>query len=213
MENLSYKFFKLLIIGFLAVVAPFYFFSINAFIFKKSGSLQSLDSNFSKTIIVLGAGIRGKKPSLILQKRLDTAVQMYKARLIDNILVSGDNQNVSHNEPQVMFNYLLSMNVAKKNIFADYGGRRTMDTCLRAKQAFKVKTAYITTQDFHLPRTVFLCQSVGVEVRGVVAKDPSFISYKIYYITREIGASWRALGDTIFYELPIKPDGTEPNLG
>ena len=211
-KNLSYKLFKFLIIAFLAIASPFYFFSLNTFVFNQTAGLQPNDPSFSRTIIVFGAGVRNKKPTLILRKRLDIAVKMYRNNLIDNILVSGDNQSIFYNEPLAMLNYLLSRNVSKKNIFADYGGRNTIDTCLRAKFSFKISNAYIATQDFHLPRAIFLCQSAGLKVRGVTAANPYFVSYKIYSIIREIAAFWKAFMDTGFYELPVKPNGTEPSL-
>jgi SanA protein len=51
----------------------------------------------------------------------------------------------------------------------DYAGRRTYDTCYRAKAVFGLDSAILVTQKFHLPRALFVCNALGVESVGVSA--------------------------------------------
>jgi SanA protein len=46
----------------------------------------------------------------------------------------------------------------------DYSGFRTYDTLVRAKYIFQINDAVIVTQRFHLPRAVFIAQSLGIQV-------------------------------------------------
>jgi len=62
-----------------------------------------------------------------------------------------------------MQNYAISLNVPKEAIVLDYGGRRTYDTCYRAKVIFGVDEAILVTQSFHLPRALYTCRELGIE--------------------------------------------------
>ncbi len=68
-----------------------------------------------------------------------------------------------------MMAYAIQQGVPPEDIQPDYGGRRTYDTCYRAKKIFGVESAVLVTQAFHLPRALFLCNSLDLESSGVIA--------------------------------------------
>jgi SanA protein len=51
----------------------------------------------------------------------------------------------------------------------DYAGRRTYDSCYRARAIFRVDQAIIVTQAFHQDRALFLCDQLGLDVIGLAA--------------------------------------------
>jgi len=161
--------------------------------------------------LVLGAGLRARGPSPILQSRLDTAVSLYNSQKIRFIIVSGDNREVSYNEPEVMKNYLVGQGIPENAIIKDFGGRRTVDSCWRAKNVFKASLVHVVTQEFHMPRSVFLCQKEGLEVVATPALIPNSGS-ALYLNFREFFASWRSLFELLGYEPAIKSNGTEIDL-
>ena len=55
--------------------------------------------------------------------------------------MSGDNRFVDYNEPESMRQFALSLGVPDRAIVLDYAGRRTYDTCYRAKAIFGVENA------------------------------------------------------------------------
>ena len=57
-------------------------------------------------IIVLGAGIKNRQPSPMLEDRLLTAIELYNKGYAPKILVSGDHENADYDEVNVMKNYL-----------------------------------------------------------------------------------------------------------
>ena len=118
--------------------------------------------------IVLGAAVHADgQPSPWLAYRLDVAADLYTSGRVEAILVSGDNRRVGYDEPTVMRNYLTSQGVPSQAIALDYAGFDTYDTCVRARRIFGVERALLVTQDFHEPRAVAICRSVGVNVDGV----------------------------------------------
>ena len=86
---------------------------------------------------------------------------------VEAILVSGDNRRAGYDEPTVMRRYLLSQGIPDQAVAVDYAGFDTYDTCVRARRVFGIERALLVTQDFHEPRAVAICRSVGVDVDGV----------------------------------------------
>lgn len=124
----------------------------------------------SRVALVLGARVYSNgRLSAMLADRVDTAVELYKAGKVDKLLMSGDNSNIDYNEPDAMIAYAIARGVPAEDIQPDYGGRRTYDSCYRAHQIFQVDEAIIVTQAFHLPRALFLCENLGIQVEGVMA--------------------------------------------
>ncbi len=119
--------------------------------------------------IVFGAGIRGDAPSNFLQQRLDLAVELYRAGRVRGLLMSGDHGRTQHDEVAVMTKYAVAQGVPADVIGQDHAGFDTYDSCYRAKAIFGVRRALVVTQNFHLPRAVYLCRRLGIEAFGVGA--------------------------------------------
>lgn len=122
-------------------------------------------------IIVLGASVReDKKPSPILQARLDTALDLYKKGVAPKVLVSGDNDGKDfYDEITPMLNYLKDGGVPSEDIFCDHKGYNTFASMVRAKQIFGIKHAVVVTQSFHLPRAIYIGQKADMKTRGVAS--------------------------------------------
>jgi SanA protein len=125
-----------------------------------------------RVAIVFGAGLtRGGYPTAVLRDRVETAAQLYFAGKVEKLLMSGDNRSDNYNEPGAMSQYALSLGIPADAIVLDYAGRRTYDTCYRAKAIFGLNSALLVTQQFHLPRALFLCNALGIQALGVEANN------------------------------------------
>ncbi len=152
-----------------------------------------------RVAVVFGARVyRSGRLSAMLRDRVDTAVQLYRTGLVDQLLVSGDNSSADYNEPDAMMAYAIAQGVDPADIQPDYAGRRTYDTCYRAREIFQLDAAVLVTQEFHLPRALFTCNSLGVDSVGVIADrrdyDPRSIAWSE---SREVPALLLALVDVI----------------
>ena len=128
------------------------------------------DTPFRRVVIVFGAAVyQDGTLSPMLQDRVETAVQLYQQGKVQKLLLSGDNRFADYNEPGAMRAYALSRGVPAEDIQLDYAGRRTYDTCYRAKTVFQLDEAVLVTQAFHLPRALFTCRHLGVDAVGVAA--------------------------------------------
>jgi len=159
-----------------------------------------------RVAIVFGAGLRyDGTPTAILRDRVETAVQLHQKGKVSKLLMSGDNSFVDYNEPEAMRQYALSLGIPDEDITLDFAGRRTYDTCYRAREIFQVQSAVLVTQSFHLPRALFLCNSFGVESSGVAADNIYFRKIsRFIWNTREFFATTQAVWDVYLAKpLPI----------
>jgi len=159
-----------------------------------------------RVAIVFGAEVKKDgTPSAVLRDRVETAVELYKNGKVEKLLMSGDNRFVDYNEPEAMRQYAVSLGVPDEAIVLDYAGRRTYDTCYRAKEIFQVDSAILVTQGFHLPRSLFLCNSFGVEAIGVKADNYYYLKrLRLVWYIRETLATMQAVWDVyVAHPLPV----------
>lgn len=160
----------------------------------------------ARVAIVFGAGLlRDGSAGPVLSDRMLTAVNLYQAGKVEKILVSGDNRFIEYNEPEAGRQYALEHGVPDEDIVLDYAGRRTYDTCYRAKYIFGVKEAILVTQDFHMPRALTLCNWFGVNSAGVEADNRYFLKRtRIWWGFRETFAVFQAAWDLLVTKpLPV----------
>ena len=162
-------------------------------------SADGADAARAPVAIVLGAAVHADGlPSPWLAHRLDIAADLYTSGRTEAILVSGDNRRVGYDEPTVMRNYLISKGIPSQAIALDYAGFDTYDTCVRARRIFGIERALLVTQDFHEPRAVAICRSVGLSVDGVGDSRARHdrISWAVSW-TRERPATIKAVIDVV----------------
>ncbi len=148
-----------------------------------------------RAAIVFGAGLwRDGSPTPVLRDRVATAAGLYFAGKVEKLLMSGDNSTTAYNEPEAMRQFALALGVPDQDIVLDYAGRRTYDTCYRARQIFGLQTAILVTQNFHLPRALYTCQALGLDSVGVPADlRPYPRSALLWWNLRELPATLTAM--------------------
>jgi len=164
--------------------------------------------------IVFGAGVwPDGRLSDMLADRVYTAVQLYQRGKVQKLLMTGDNRFIYYNEPKHMHDYAVTLGVPDEDIVLDYAGRRTYDSCYRAKYIFGVSNAILVTQAYHIDRALFTANRLGIDAVGVAADRKDYLAIKGYW-RRELFATalawWQVtitrpepvLGD----KLPIFPD-------
>jgi len=143
--------------------------------------------------IVFGAGLKDNKPGKVLGDRVLTAVELYKAKKVQKIIMSGDNRRADYDEPTAMALMAKQEGVPENVIEIDHAGKRTYDTCYRAKHIFDVDSAILVTQDFHMDRALYLCNSLGIDSVGMLSnlsEYPGETKYKLRDYFALIKAVW-----------------------
>lgn len=120
--------------------------------------------------IVFGAGVSPSgRPSPVLAARVESAFDLYQAGKVRKLLLTGDNRFIWYNEPGAMADYLAERGVPRSDLVLDYAGRRTYDSCYRARHIFGVEEAILVTQNYHLDRALFTCNGLGIEAIGLAS--------------------------------------------
>ena len=167
---------------------------------------NAADAPPARVAIVFGAGLyRDGSPTPVLRDRVEAASELYFHGKVEKILMSGDNRFVDYDEPSAMQDYALELGVPAEDIVRDYAGRSTYDTCYRANAIFGLDKAVLVTQEFHLPRAIYLCDQLGIESNGLSADNRYYLKRsRLFWNIRESLATLTAFWDVhIAHPLPV----------
>lgn len=152
----------------------------------------------TQVALVLGASVVHGRPSQILEERAAAAVSLYKRGKVSKILVTGDNGALSHDEVTPVRKYLIEAGIPAGDIFLDHAGFDTYSSMYRARDVFQAQSITIVTQDFHLPRAVFIARHLGLTAYGFTAPGGD----QSHDYLREIPASDKAILDLLVRRVP-----------
>ena len=160
--------------------------------------------------IVFGAGVYSDgRLSPVLADRVQTGIDLYLSGKVDKLLMTGDNRFEWYNEPGAMGEYAIERGVPAEDIVYDYAGRRTYDSCYRARHIFGIQRAILVTQEYHLPRALYTAQKIGIDVIGAPADRRPYSTIE-YFKARELLALAAAWWDTnISHPVPVMGDPIE----
>ena len=182
----------LFLILFMFGLAPFALYFVIHQQYRSRMYSNLADVPTARAALILGAGIhRDWTPSDILADRIQAGVDLYKQKKVEKLLMSGDNRFANYNEPEVMLRRALELGVPAKDIQADYAGRRTYDSCWRAKNIFGQDKIVVVTQSFHMTRALFICNQLGLDAVGLLADSAEHVyqpNQWIYWQLRDIAS-------------------------
>jgi len=112
--------------------------------------------------------------SPILEDRTQTAIDLYDAKAAKKLLFSGDHGRVDYDEVNAMKKFANNEGISNEDIFLDHAGFSTYETMYRAKNIFCAKKVIISTQKFHLARSIFLARAMGMDAYGVVCDKSDY---------------------------------------
>jgi SanA protein len=132
--------------------------------------------------------------NLFFKYRIEAVTALFHSGKIKHILVSGDNKELSYNEPRDMRKALLANGIPDSCITLDYAGFRTLDSVVRCKKVFGQNKVTIVSQRFHLERALFISRKYNMDAIGFVSEDAPQ-QYAFYTYLREYFAKFLAVID------------------
>lgn len=139
----------------------------------------------TNTAIILGAAVYGGETlSDTMRDRMDTAIELYDSGLINTLLISHSERNNTDMSINTMAKYAIQNDVPEEAIRLDAYGYNTRASMRNAKHTFQIQHALIVTQDYHLPRAVYLAHAYGIDAYGVSASKRYYIAEE-YFTIRE----------------------------
>ncbi len=129
-------------------------------------------------ILVYGAGLQGERPGKALQKRLNTALELYEVNESATIIVSGgQGDNEVRPEAEAMKEYLCERGVPDEKVLMEDKSRNTIQNINYSFEIIKEadledSTVVSVSNAFHIPRIILLCEKLGYESVPALAPDP-----------------------------------------
>ena len=167
----------LIVLGVILLTVFIYAMGINYYVkytvmdrIKDIDKVESID-----TLIVLGAKVHEDgRLSLMLKDRLDKTIEVYNKLDIKNVIVSGDSEHKNYDETTKMKEYLINNGISEEDIIVDIYGLSTYDSIYRLKNIYDVNKAIIITQKYHLYRSLYIADSLGIDAYGVPASGEDY---------------------------------------
>lgn len=147
-------------------------------------------------LIVLGAGVNGTQPSLILSNRLNATLTFLQEHPETQCVVSGgkgNGENIS--EAQCMAQWLIARGIEPERIWQEDKSTSTRENLqfslalIQSKAGIRPERAGILSNEFHLFRAGMEARNQGLEPILLPAKT-SWLSLRVNYFLREIPAVW-----------------------
>ena len=113
----------------------------------------------------------GERENLYFKYRIEAAAELWHARKVDFLIVSGDNREKYYNEPVAMRKALVKAGVPFDKVVCDYAGLRTLDSVVRAKKIFGCDELILVSQKFQNERAAYIAKANDMKVFGYNAKD------------------------------------------
>lgn len=168
-----------------------------------------------EVVLLLGARVHENgRLSDMFRDRIETAIGLYEADKAGKILISGDHGRENYDEVNAAKDYLSGHGVPAEDIFLDHAGFDTYDSIYRARDVFAASSVIIVTQAYHLPRSLYIAEKLGMDAAGVSADLHSYGGQKARDF-REIFATVKAWLDVLLEskpkylgeKIPISGDG------
>jgi SanA protein len=138
----------------------------------------------SEVGIILGAAVFKERVSPVLKDRIVTTVDLYKRGKIKKILVSGDHGQKYYDEVNAIMHWLQKYEIPRSDIITDPSGFSTSESILRAQKIYHVRNAIVITQEFHLPRALYIAANSGMSATGLCADRRRYKNIQ-WYTVRE----------------------------
>ena len=144
------------------------FAALMAYVVYKEASLPVRGE--SDVIIVLGAQVKPDgTPSVALERRLNVALSIYQEKRQTLIVCGAQGEDEPAPEGEVMRAWLIQRGVLAQDVVAETASFNTRENLLYAKEIMRERElshAVVVTSDYHVARSLALCDQVGIEASG-----------------------------------------------
>lgn len=146
------------------------------------------------TLIVLGCGIRGETPSLMLQYRLETALDWMRLHPESKaVLCGGQGPDEDIAEAECMRRWLVEHGIENERLLLESESESTRENIENAiyilKQLYPdTREVVVVSTGFHLFRSKKLCHFTGCKAYGLAGKLPEIPLFSLNYYCREFAS-------------------------
>ena len=145
-------------------------------------------------VVVFGArAYADGRPSLALEDRVLTGVELFRQGLAPRLLFSGGPGDGEHHEVEVMRDLAVASGVPRDAIELDYVGLDTASTVRNTAARLEANPdarVLAVSQWYHLPRIKMTFARAGLDVSTVPAQETRRLRKRSWFLVRETAAFW-----------------------
>lgn len=136
--------------------------------------------NQTEYVLILGAGLKGKRLSPTLESRMKLGVEYLKSNPSSKVIVSGgQGPDEDITEAEAMRRYLIANGINRGQIIKEEESTSTIENLRLSKGIMSRNTTsneiLIITSDFHMFRAKMLAKRAGLVPYGIAAKTPYYV--------------------------------------
>ncbi|CRK81032.1 YdcF family protein [Neobacillus massiliamazoniensis] len=134
-------------------------------------------------VIILGAKVNGKVPSLVLQSRIDAAAK-YLTENKNTIAIAsggkGSGEDIS--EAEAIKNELMKKGIDESRVIMENRSTNTVENIEFSKKLIpkNAKSGIVVTNTFHMYRSLSIAHDQGLTLSGLPAETPANAVIKSY---------------------------------
>ncbi|WP_161794521.1 SanA/YdcF family protein [Demequina globuliformis] len=154
---------------------------------------SAADFDAADAALVLGARVwPDGRPSRFLRQRVEAGAALWNAGHVTQLILTGaGNNREGLDETAAMERAALELGVPGDALVKDPYGYDTRESARNAR-AQGISSVIVCSQEFHLPRAMWLCRSVGLTVQGAYPPVLATRHHTARGYVREIPATWKA---------------------
>ncbi|MEG0371689.1 MAG: YdcF family protein [Clostridium sp.] len=149
----------------------------------------------SDAIMVLGCRVKGQTPSVSLERRMQTALELYENGYGEKLILSGGmgaGEDIS--EAEAMRRFYVNKGINEKNIIIEDKSTSTYENFKFSKKYISennIESIIVVSNGYHLKRASKVAGNLGISAtyKGFVLKD--YMVIEIKGIIREILATYK----------------------
>ncbi|MEX2144560.1 MAG: YdcF family protein [Anaerolineales bacterium] len=133
-------------------------------------SFSQLDeTSVADVAVVLGAGTRSNGPSPVFRERIDHAIVLYRAGIVDAVILTGGiGQGRQVADSEIARQYALENNLPSEAIFIEITSQTTLQNLVEARllmQRHAWQSALVVSDPLHMYRALAMANDLGLNAR------------------------------------------------
>lgn len=146
----------------------------------------------SDAAIVLGAGVINDQPSPVLRERINHALNLYRAGVVDYLIFTGGiGQGDRMTESEVARQYALEQGIPADRIFIETSSRITYENLLEAREIVLAQgfdRVLLVSDPLHMRRAMTMADDLGLNAASSPTPTSAYVSWqrKAKFLVREV---------------------------